>query len=121
MSQYTFTSRYRSPQIPTKSSAKLKPGFDGRRPCDHQSDIMALASLLTIRRKQTGVNPKRIRLFGWLESQVHELDTKFIIIGELGPPSVISAAIDVERTGKPELSINSGQTIQLDLVDSFKK
>jgi len=61
---------------------------------------MAFASLLIIRRKQTGVNPKRIRLFDWLESQVHEWDTKFIIIGELGLPSVISAPIDVERTGK---------------------
>ena len=33
-----------------------KPGFDGRRPCEHQSDVMAFASVLTNHRKQTGVN-----------------------------------------------------------------
>ena len=66
---------------------------------------MGFASVLTIRRKQTGVNTRRVRLFGWLESQVHEWDTKFIIIGELGLPSVISAPIDVERTGKRFSSI----------------
>ena len=34
--RYTFSTQYRSPQIPTKSSAKLKASFDGGQPCDRQ-------------------------------------------------------------------------------------
>ena len=96
ISQYTFTSRYRSPQIPTKSSAKLKPGFDGRRPCDHQSDLMAFASVLTLRRKQTGVNRNELDYSIGLNLRCMNGIRSSLILA-----SVINAPIDVERTAKP--------------------
>ena len=96
---WAFTTRYRSPQVPMKSFAKLKPGFDGRLPCDHQKDLIMYARPSTLRRLLDETNrgqAKRIRLLGWSPSQLHEWDTNCIGNSERPFPTVFRAPIDLE-------------------------
>ena len=63
-----------------KSFAKLKSGFDGRRPCDHRKGVMH-ARLSTLRRLLYEIyrgQAKRIRLLEGPGSHLHEWDTNFI-------------------------------------------
>ena len=85
-----------------KSFAKLKSGFDGRRPCDHRKGLMH-ARLSTLRRLLGETNrgqAKRIRLLEWSRSQLHEWDTNFIGNSERPFPTVFRVPIDLEWKSK---------------------
>ena len=85
-----------------KSFAKLKSGFDGRRPCDHRKGLMH-ARLSTLRRLLYEINrgqAKRIRLLEGPGSPLHEWDTNFIGNSERRFPAVFRASIDLEWKSK---------------------
>ena len=97
---WAFTTRYRSPQVPMKSFAKLKSGFDGRRPLwslKGSNNVCSSFNLASaFRRNKQG----SIRLLEWSRSQLHEWHKNFIGNSERSFPTVFRAPIDLEWKSK---------------------
>ena len=85
-----------------KSFAKLKSGFDGRRPSDHRKGLMhdRLSTLRGLLYEINRGQAKRIRLLEGPRSQLHEWDTNFIGNSVRRFPAVFRASIDLEWKSK---------------------